>query len=63
MFASPRRTLLSPAWDSASSGLSHHSSHCLAPTPDCEPHEGRAKSALEHGSVPSAQHRGWHRWA
>lgn len=61
MFASSRRTLLSPAWDSASCGLPCHGTHCLAPTPDCEPHEGRAKSALEHGSVLSAQHRGWYR--
>ena len=62
MFASSRMTSLTAAWDGSSSGLPYHRIHCLAPPPDCQPHEGRAWSALEHGSVLSAQHRAWHRW-
>ena len=57
MFASSRKPSLTAAWDGTSSGFPYHRIHCLAPPPDCEPHEGRAWSALEHGSVLCSQHR------
>lgn len=62
MFTSSRKTSLTVAWDGTSSGLPYHRLHCLALLPDCEPHEGRARSALKQGSVLNAQHRACHRW-
>ena len=60
MFASSRKPSLTAAWDGTSSGFPYHRIHCLAPPADCEPHEGRAWSALEHGSVLCSQHRWTH---
>lgn len=62
MFASSRKPSLTAAWDGTLSGFPYHRIHCLAPPPDCEPHEGRTWSALEHGIVLCSQHRAWHRW-
>lgn len=61
MSASSRKPFLTAAWDGTLSGFPYHKIHCLAPPPHCEPHEGRAWSALEHDSVCS-QHRACHRW-
>lgn len=64
MCASSRKTpLTSQPWEGASSQLPNHRTHCLAPPPDRETHEGRTRSALGHSSVLSGQHRAWYsRW-